>query len=258
MLRKLIKRQRNYRSPSNERGHSGHWQCIYDGRIPQLLAPAAQQLIRRHSPTYIEDKVALYHSSGNEIRLSILRRGPRILTMFPQVIDGPAWPVEISRVTPWRNGVEGQITGNCLGTEVCFYDTSFFNNRRKYRTKETVDFRMGAIAYRLGPAHDLEADVEGGAKVSLKGAHAFMPAGKVGEGADIDDYWFHSPLDGPTVTTMVNKVELRGYPITLALPHDFPMSLTLYAAGHVEAPGTRDLARDDDLQGYLWLQGYHE
>ena len=44
-------------------------------------------------------------------------------------------------------------------------------------------------------AADAEYESDIGAKVSLRGAHAYMPANLSNDTADIDDYWFHSPLE---------------------------------------------------------------
>jgi hypothetical protein len=257
MLRKLINRRNHERVPAKEGGHGDHWNCIYADPRAGGLVISIEHLVNGSSPSRAENGLALYRSPDSAVSMSVLVRRHSVVTAFPQVIGGPKWPIELAEVIPWRNGLEGQLVGVCLGAEISFFDTSFYANRYTYAIGHTYDFRMGALAYRLGPALDLEAEVEGGAKVSLKGAHAYMPATMSGEGADIDDYWFHSPLDGPVTATTLNGIELRAYPITLALPHEFEMSLTLYAAPHAESPGTSDISPGDDLQGYLWLQGHH-
>jgi hypothetical protein len=101
----------------------------------------------------------------------------------------------------------------------------------------------------------MESD-EMGAKVSLEGAHAYMPASMGNEGADIDDYWFRSPLDGPTASAEVVGRDLTLYPVTLALPDEYEMRVDLYAAPHVTRPGTESIEQGSDLDGFLWLQGY--
>lgn len=258
MLQKLINRRNHERDAAKDSGHGDHWRCVYPDPRSDGLVAAIEKLVSRTSPAHERAGVAQYISSGAAVRMCVLARRNIVVTAYPQVLGGPEWPVEIAEIVPWRNGLEGQIVGTCMGAEVRFFDTTFYANRHRYTIGKTYRFRMGALAHRLGPANDLEAEVEGGAKVSLKGAHAYMPANLGVSGAEIDDYWFHSPLAGPTTVTEINGVELRGYPITLALPRDFEMSLTLYAASHTEGPGAGDLAPNDDLQGYLWLQGYLE
>ena len=108
----------------------------------------------------------------------------------------------------------------------------------------------------LGRAADTEVETDMGAKVSLRGAHAYMPANLNNESADIDDYWFHSPLEGEVSSAELTGRRLRVFPVTVAIPEDFEMSLCLYAAEHVIEPDAAQVARGEDLEGFLWLQGY--
>jgi hypothetical protein len=180
----------------------------------------------------------------------------RLVSAYPEAAGGPPWPVTITEVITWANGIEGQIRGACHGADVAFFDTRFYANRRKYRPGETYSFHMSAFAYVLGRAADTEVDTGMGAKVSLRGAHAYMPANLDNDTADVDDYWFHSPLEGEVSTVELAGRRLRRYPVILALPEDFPMALPLYAASHVIAPGAAALRPGEDVEGFLWLQGY--
>ena len=101
----------------------------------------------------------------------------------------------------------------------------------------------------------MQAD-ELGAKISLQGAHAYMPANLSNESADIDDYWFHSPLEGEASMAELAGRRLRVFPVTVAIPENFEMSLPLYAAEHVIEPDAAQAAQGEDLEGFLWLQGY--
>ena len=65
-----------------------------------------------------------------------------------------------------------------------------------------------------------------------------------------------SPLEDEVSTTQLAGRLLRSYPVILALPEDFPMSLSLYAAEHVVAPDAANLRPGEDVEGFLWLQGY--
>jgi hypothetical protein len=114
---------------------------------------------------------------------------------------------------------------------------------------------MGALAYKLGPAGDIEAhSPQVGATVSFKGAHAYLPASD--PGADIDDIWFHSPLEGPPIEAQLLGDPLLGYPVIIAIPEDFEMALTAYAAQHALPPeGPVALRPGEDIAGYLWLHG---
>jgi hypothetical protein len=110
----------------------------------------------------------------------------------------------------------------------------------------------------VGPAIDKEAvlDDGSGAKVSFRGACAYMPANVGNEGADIDDLWFHSPLGGKVTSSELAGRSLRVYPITIAIPGGFEMNLDLYAADHTILPSLADRKPGDDLEGFLWLQGH--
>ena len=196
------------------------------------------------------------HSVGERLRARVLVENERLVSAYPEAVGGALWPITLTEVVPWANGIEGQIRGSCRGADVAFFDTRFYANRRKYRPGETYNFHMSAFAYALGRAADTEVETGMGAKVSLRGAHAYMPANLDNDTADIDDYWFHSPLEDEISTAMLAGRLLRAYPVILALPEDFPMALSIYAAEHVLAPGTTRLRPGEDLEGFLWLQGY--
>lgn len=197
------------------------------------------------------------HSSEQPLRTRILAKDRQLVGAYPEIVGGPVWPVTLHKITPWANGVEGQLSGDCHGAAVSFFDTRFYANRKKYRPGQTYNFHMAALAYKVGPAQDLEVGVdELGAKVSLKGAHAFMPAASGQNQDDIDDYWFYSAPNGPVSEVEFASARLKVYPITLALPEEFEMRLPLYAAQHVIAPDMASLEPDEDLAGFLWLQGY--
>jgi hypothetical protein len=195
-------------------------------------------------------------STGQRVRACVLLVNDLLATAYPQGLGGPIWPITVTDVIPWANGIEGQITGECHGAAVSFFDSRFYADRRRYRVGETYDFYMSAFAYVLGPAPHREAESDIGAKVSFTGAHAYMPASMGNEGADIDDYWFHSPLEGEISEVDLSGRRLRLFPVTLALPEDFEMRVDLYAAEHVLSPGIESVRPGEDLEGFLWLQGY--
>jgi hypothetical protein len=257
MLRRLIGNRSAKNEPQGKQGgHGDHWRCVYGDGAERGLVGAIEQLASTAKPEVAPGGVTVYHTKSSSLDMVVIARRRVMESAFPRVTGGPVWPVTLVEVTPWQNGVEGQLTGVCQGTVVSFFDTQFYRYGHTYAPGETYDFRMGALAYSIGPAQEWEAETGDGVKVSFKGAHAYMPASLSGEGADIDDYWFHSPLLGNIEQAVVNGIEMRGYPIALALPKDFEMALTVYAAQHSEAPETANNAVGDDLQGYLWLQGH--
>jgi hypothetical protein len=223
----------------------------------ELLAFVSKVIGEAERPEVFEARGSglAVHSSGEQVRGRVLVVNDRLVTAYPEAVGGHIWPVTLREVVPWANGVEGQVRGECHGAEVDFFDTGFYANRRRYRVGETYSFAMSAFAYTLSRAAEMEAESDLGAKVSFKGASAYMPAWLGNESADIDDYWFHSPLEGEISTAELAGKPLRAYPITIAIPGDFEMRLLLFAAPHVVSPGLEDLAAGEDLEGFLWLQG---
>lgn len=241
-------------------GHGDHWGCIYrDVQSGDLIKFIRETVENGEQSEIMEPDVKAHRSAGDGLRMCVLVAGKQVVSAYPEVHDGPVWPVTISDIVPWSNGVEGQVTGLCMDAQVSFFDTRFYANRHLYRVGETYNFRMGAFAYKLKRAEDMEAETgsgEAAMKVSLRGACAYMPASMGNEGADIDDYWFHSPLEDTPGEAELDGRTLHVYPITIAVPGDFEMRVPLYAAQHSLTPDMVDIAVGDDLTGFLWLQGH--
>jgi len=242
-------------------GHGDHWGCVVrasdQGDLLRFISDVIREAERPEMFQAAGTGMAV-HSAGERLRARVLVENERLVSAYPEAVGGALWPVTVTEVVTWANGIEGQIKGACHGAEVAFFDTRFYANRRKYRMGETYSFRMSAFAYVLGRAADTEVDTDMGAKVSLRGAHAFMPASLDNDTADVDDYWFQSPLEDEVSTAQLAGRLLRVYPVILALPEDFPMALSIYAAQHAVAPDAANLQPGEDLEGFLWLQGYVE
>ncbi len=243
-------------------GHGDHWGCVLTSDrqgelLDYIIRVANSDPHPRHFTGPAGRGLAAY-SPGEQVRMAVLVQNNQVVSAYPEIQRGGLWPVEVAKVVPWANGIEGQIEGSCHGARVCFFDTRFYANGHRYRIGSTCNFRMGAFAYVLRRSADIEFEIEGGAGVSWRGAHAYLPAeiGIPEAGADIDDYWFHSPPQGEVSAVEFIGVRLWVYPITIAIPDHFEMSLPLYAADHVRAQDLAHLRPEDDLDGYLWLQGY--
>jgi len=239
-------------------GHGDHWGCIFRNVEEDALLTLIRQVVERDGrPEHFGRGGAAYRSEGGRLRARVLVVQGQLVSAYPEADGGHVWPVTVRELVPWANGVEGQIAGDCNGATVSFFDTRFYANGHKYRVGETYDFQMGALAYTLGPALDKEAllDDGTGAKVSFRGACAYMPASLGNEDADIDDLWFHSPLGGKVEADQLADRRMSVYPITIAIPQGFEMNLDLYAADHAVLPSLADRKPGDDLEGFLWLQG---
>lgn len=244
-------------------GHGDHWGCVLRSVQERELIPYLANVTRKdnHPYTYefgpgFSHKGLAFYSEPGPVRTCVLVVNSALASAYPEVQDGPVWPVTITEIVPWANGIEGQISGSCHGAAIGFFDTRFYANQRRYDVGQTYNFHMGAFAYTLGPAPRTEFDTDMGAKVSMEGASAYMPAKLDNDQADIDDLWFHSPLEREREDAYLIGPPIYSYPITMAIPEDFELSVNLYAAPHVMAPEMNSVKPDDDLQGFLWLQGY--
>jgi len=243
-------------------GHGDHWGCVLraldEGKLVDYLVGVTQK--DDHPETFGTTRKGLvFRSEEGPLRTCVIVMSGVLASAYPEVQDGAVWPILVQEIIPWANGIEGQISGSAYGAVVRFFDTRFYKNADKYTVGETYNFKMGALAYTLGHAPETEAESDIGARVSFKGASAYMPAASGGPGseeAEIDDYWFHSPLEGEPSETSLAGQRLTAYPIIMAIPNDFELHVSAYAADHVLAPDMALARPEDDLQGFLWLQGH--
>jgi hypothetical protein len=223
----------------------------------ELLAFISRVIEKAEKPEMFEAAGAgmAVHAPGERLSATVLTVNDKLVSAYPEAVEGNTWPVTVSEVIPWANSIEGQIVGECFGAKIAFFDTRFYANRRTYRPGETYDFNMSAFAYTVDRAGDAEYESDIGAKISLRGAHAYMPTNLSNDTADIDDLWFHSPLEGePRMAELAGK-RLTVYPIIIAIPEHFEMHLDLYAAAHTRTLNLANVPPGDDLEGFLWLQG---
>jgi hypothetical protein len=242
-------------------GHGDHWGCILrtvdEGNLIEYLVTVTQQ--DDHPENFGTTRKGLvFRSEPAPLRTCVTVMNGVLASAYPEVQNGPVWPILVQEIIPWANGIEGQISGSVNGAIVRFFDTRFYANAQTYRPGETYNFHMGALAYTVGHAPETEAESSIGATVSFKGASAYMPAssGTSHDEAEIDDYWFHSPLQSEPAETTLAGQHLTSYPIIMAIPNDYEMHLHLYAADHVLASDMALARPEDDLQGFLWLQGH--
>lgn len=253
--------------PAKEGGHGDHWGCIFRAVEQDAIISLIQDVVAedtRPAGFQAPGGGAAYRSKSASVRVVVLVVGDTLESAYPESQLGTEWPIVINEIVPWSNGIEAQISGECHGASISFFDTRYYENRHKYKVGREYNFLMSAFAYIVGLAPDAEVEIEAGTKVSLKGARAYMPA-NIGSNpdAEIDEFWFHSPIESATSETEIGGRRLHAFPITMALPNDFEMSLTLYAADHNIDTGLGNLdperlrgGEEVDLEGYLWLQGY--
>lgn len=246
--------------PAKEGGHGDHWGCVFRSVEQDALVELIREVVESDTEREKFPAVgggAAYRSAERPVRVCVLVADDTLQSAYPDAAGGLVWPIVVREIVPWRNGFEGQITGECYGAAVSFFDTHFYANKDRYRIDEQYNFHMSAFAYSVNRAPDEEVEIAPGTRVSLKGARAYMPANMgSNQGADIDEFWFHSPLEAaPTEIEFAGR-RLWVLPVTMALPDRFDMSVPLYTAEHaLDAPAC-ELQPEDDLEGYLWLQGY--
>lgn len=240
---------------AKEGGHGDHWGCILrtvdEAKLVRYLVDVTKH--DNNPDRFGKDGLAFVSPEG-PVRTRVLVRDNVFVSAYPDATGDAIWPITVHDVVQWSSGVDAQILGECHGAEIRFFDTLYYANRDRYITGETYDFHMGALAYKLGPAGTIEAhSPQVDATVSLKGSHAYLPADD--PGADIDDIWFHSPLEGPAVEAELTGHRLHGYPIIIAIPEGFEMNLVAFAAAHA-LPAEPDTFRPgDDIAGFIWLHG---
>jgi hypothetical protein len=240
---------------AKEGGHGDHWGCILrtvdEAKLVRYLVDVTRQ--DNNPERFGKDGLAFISAEG-PVRARVLVRDNVFVSAYPDATGDKIWPVTVHDVVQWTSGVDAQILGECHGEAVRFFDTRYFVNRDRYTLGETYDFRMGALAYKLGAAGEMEAhSPQVGAAVSFAGAHAYLPADD--PGADIDDVWFHSPLEGEPVPAQLAGQSLAGYPIIVAIPGNFERSLVAYAATHALSGSPASIKPGEDITGFLWLHG---
>src|SRR5205807_936216 len=140
-------------------GHGDHWGCVLRAaEQDELLTFISSVIQSAEQPEMFEAMGAgmAVHAPGERLSACVLVADNKLVSAYPEARGGDIWPVTVSEIVPWANGVEGQIMGDCQGAKISFFDTRFYANRRKYKVGETYDFRVSAFAYVLGRAADTE------------------------------------------------------------------------------------------------------
>jgi hypothetical protein len=248
---------------AKEGGQGSHWGILFpDLEHDQqplwslIQSVAADAAASEPFETPAGPGLALYSGGGPLQACVLVDAQSRLVSAFPAVQGGHPWPITVEGLTPWANGLEGQISGTCHGALVHFFDTRWWANHRRYTEGQTYDFVINGLAYVLRPAEARSFALESGQQASTRGMRAYLPAQTESEeDADIDDYWFQSPLDARRYETF-GEVPLTVYTCALALPDDVPLTLDIYAAPHAQSLALADLPIGEDMSGFLWLQGY--
>lgn len=196
----------------------------------------------------------------------------RVISLYPFWIEGNKQHLMLQKVVVWEGGVEAQITGQIGELSITFFDTLYLLNRGWYERGMTYEFLLSGIAYSAAPAEVIEfpynpppdqlawqaelAQARGEEPPSLPktitmaGAAILMPV----SGWDEDDYSFRGPIrqvtpftdflgqDGWVVRTTVSRQQGEDVDLDIVVT-----TRSWQGSGPPEV--------DQDIDGYLWLQG---
>lgn len=200
--------------------------------------------------------------------------GNMLIRIFPFFPDGIELPLELKQVIVWKNKVEAQIEAYLGYSIITFYDSRFIYNRLWYESGKDYTFNITGIAYEARPAETMELsfkpnpdevkwqeiiakekglpEPEIQEKIKLENAAILVPL----ENGDIDEYFFRGKINS------VKKLDRdmlgqKGYladVVVLRLDED-ERELRILITEKVWK-GERPPKEGDEIEGFLWLQGY--
>lgn len=271
--------------PDSEEKHhflGSHWDCFTDksveiiGELPDMLNAAVPfgNPLNEGLPEGWPIGLLLAWPNparGVVIVLRVATDALQVVSLFPNVAAGSSEALQLHEVKVWEGGLEAQISASWKGAEISFFDTGFVNNRIQYRTGQTYEFKLAAIAYQAGPAESKEYEItrnpdevawmnrnlkdgeephEATYKLRLDGAALLLPISDW----DIDDYRFQAPMK--SVEAFSDFLGQDGWRVraTVMRPNDEDADLDIWITKHVWK-GDSAPEVGQDISGSLWLQG---
>jgi hypothetical protein len=166
-------------------GHGDHWEAVeknYEEFVSEMLPLICEKgrLIGKNTFTHTLDDVPT--KSGVVFGLRYLdsplhflglvvgeiEEGNNLWSAYPVCAEGMNFRLVIDAVTPWDNGIEGIIEASVRdGGTISFFDPYFFLNKDDYRLGEEVTVTLGALAYMLRKAEQLEIEIHEGDMLEL-------------------------------------------------------------------------------------------
>src|SRR5690349_2269840 len=135
MIRKMIRRLASTSPPDNAAelpgtapkpgGHGDHWGCVVRATEQDDLLSLISDVIRESERPELFQATGMgmaVQSAGDGLHARVLVVDERLVSAYPEAEDGPVWPITITEVVPWANGIEGQLKGTCHGADVAFFD----------------------------------------------------------------------------------------------------------------------------------------
>jgi len=270
--------------------HGSHWDCIcpteeeFSRQMAQALSSSTSEAVANipwpHFAKIPDDwtgdrLIALLQTTGHVRFMVVLLadtkdRHSTVYTAYPYVCSGTELELIIKSINPWRNGLEGSVTGSVDDQQdIVFFDPWFFATRERYRVGETARVRLAAMSYGVRPVERLyfeipegeSADIlragltnspEGPVKISVQGMVGRFPIEEWG----MDEYSFMSPVKGCRTFTENDRnfveIEIGLHRNADGEAPDIDVPL-LVLEQLIE--GTETLSQDDMIEGRYWLQG---
>lgn len=264
-------------------GHGDHWNCISKDRkgiITQIiplttnsgeLAGHAKELVEDpESGEQSEETVLGMTYPQADLRSMVVEitdtknKLLRVRTGYPAGFAGIPYEVEIAQIHNWENYGEALIEGSIFdGPWLCFFDTFYFQNKKKYQPGMKLTFALCALAYSVKLYEHEEFEVNNPKaykmlhpaspeshpfKVSFDGAKLLIPHDQ----GDKDDYSFQTTIEE------LEKFNFLEYPMyrfkaTFMDFEDQQLRFDVYAGEHVFQGFEPKVG--DEIRGVLWLQG---
>src|SRR5689334_13127657 len=154
---------------AKEGGQGGHWGTLFpdlenDQQPLWTLIQAVAEQSDTSEPfdTPAGPGLALYGGDEPLQTCVVVDAHSRLVSAYPAVQGGHRWPITVVELTPWANGLEGQVTGTCHGALVNFFDTRWWANHHRYQVGQTYDFVINGLCYVVRPAEPQQFELEGG------------------------------------------------------------------------------------------------
>jgi hypothetical protein len=200
----------------------------------------------------------------------------RLCSFYPFWAEGNQHHLVLKEVMVWKGGAEAQITASFGESKITFFDTHYLMNREWYERGGEYDFILTGIAYKTGPATNIElpllphpdqlaweADIarsrgeeppERNATMSLAGSAMFLQIPEW----DKDDYSFRGTVKGlKPISDFLGQDGWLARVTVLRIsgnePEDVDLDIVITSrAWEGETPPKVG----SDIDGSLWLQGY--
>src|SRR5437868_2900640 len=109
-------------------GHGDHWGCVLRAAEQDELLGFINTVIQQAEQPEMFQAVGAgmaVHAPGWSLSACVLVVDNKLVSAYPEAQRGDSWLVTVAEIVPWANGVEGQITGECQGAKISFFDTRF-------------------------------------------------------------------------------------------------------------------------------------